>query len=92
MYQNKHYYLFTVFLQCISRHHCYFFATKLSFFSHKVMSDSCELTDSSLPGFSAHVISQAKILEWVAVSFSRESSQSEDRTQASCIGSWILYH
>ena len=30
--------------------------------------------DSSLPGSSVHGILQAKILEWVAVSFSRRSS------------------
>ena len=34
--------------------------------------------DCSLPGSSVHVISQARILEWVAVSFSRGSSQSRD--------------
>ena len=30
-------------------------------------------------------ILQARILEWVAIPFSRESSQPKDRTQASCI-------
>ena len=35
---------------------------------------------------------QARILEWVAVSFSRRSSQPRDRIQVSCIGRWILYH
>ena len=32
-----------------------------------------------------HGILQARILEWVAVPFSRESSQPRDRTQVSCI-------
>ena len=32
-----------------------------------------------------HVILQARILEWVAVPFSRGSSQPKDRTQVSCI-------
>ena len=32
-----------------------------------------------------HEILQARILEWVAFPFSRESSQSRDRTQVSCI-------
>jgi len=32
----------------------------------------------SLPGFSVHGILQARILEWVAISFSRESSPSLD--------------
>ena len=30
--------------------------------------------DCSLPGFSVHGIFQARVLEWVAISFSRESS------------------
>ena len=37
--------------------------------------------DCSLPGSSIHGIFQARILEWVAISFSRGSSQSRDRTQ-----------
>ena len=51
------------------------------------MSDSfvtpCSLC--SPPGSSVHGISQARILEWVAISFSRESSWSRDRTHVSCI-------
>ena len=35
----------------------------------------CDPTDCSLPGSSIHGISQARILEWVAISFSRRSSQ-----------------
>ena len=41
--------------------------------------------DCSSPGFSVHGILQARILEWVAISFSRGSSQPRDRTQISCI-------
>ena len=41
------------------------------------------LTDCSPPGSSAHGISQARILEWVAISFSREFSQSRDWTWVS---------
>ena len=41
--------------------------------------------DCSLPGSSAHGISQARILEWVAISFSRGSSPSGDQTPVSCI-------
>ena len=48
--------------------------------SHSVMSNS-----SSLPGSSVHGISQAIILEWVAISFSRGSSQARDQTWVSCI-------
>ena len=39
----------------------------------------------SLPGSSIHGIFQARILEWVAISFSRRSSQPWDRTWVSCI-------
>ena len=37
--------------------------------------------DSSQPSSSVHGIFQARILEWVAISFSRGSSQPTDRTQ-----------
>ena len=33
----------------------------------------CNPTDSSLPGSSVHAISQARILEWVAIPFSQDS-------------------
>ena len=46
----------------------------------------CNPMDCSLPGFSVHGILQARILEWVTISFSRGSSQPRDRTQVSCIG------
>ena len=45
----------------------------------------CDPMDCSQPGSSVHVIFQARILEWAAVSFSRESSQPRDRTRVSCI-------
>ena len=32
------------------------------------------------------------MLEWLAIPFSRESSQLRDRTCVSFIGRWILYH
>ena len=41
--------------------------------------------DCSSPGSSIHGILQARILEWVAISFSRGSSWPRDRTQVSCI-------
>ena len=44
----------------------------------------CDPMDCSPPGFSVHVILQARILEWVAISFSRGSSQPRDRTWVSC--------
>ena len=45
----------------------------------------CDPMDYSLPGFSVHGISQARILEWVAISFSRASSWPKDQTLASCV-------
>ena len=48
--------------------------------------------DCSLPGSSVHGILQARILERVAVSFSRGLSRPRDWTRISCIGRRILYH
>ena len=45
----------------------------------------CDPMDCSLPGSSVHEIFQAWVLEWVAISSSRGSSQPRDRTQASHI-------
>ena len=48
--------------------------------------------DCSPPGSSVHGILQARILEWVAISFSRGSSPSRDRTQFSHIaGGFTLW-
>ena len=52
----------------------------------------CDPMDCHLPGSSAHGISQARILEWSAISSSRGSSQLRDWTCVSCIGRQILYH
>ena len=45
----------------------------------------CEPTDCSPPGSSVHGISQATILEWVAISSSRGSSQPSDWTHTYCV-------
>ena len=45
----------------------------------------CDPMNCSLPGFSLHGIVQARVLEWVAISFSRGSSQPRDWTRVSCI-------
>ena len=54
----------------------------------------CHPMDYSPSGFSVHGIFQARILEWVAISSSRESSGPRDWTRASylCIGRRVLYH
>ena len=46
----------------------------------------------SLISSSVHGISQAKILEWIAISSSRVFSQPRDWTHISFTGRWILYH
>ena len=43
----------------------------------------CDPMDCSLPGSSAHGILQARILEWVAIPFSRGSSWPKDQTWVS---------
>ena len=52
----------------------------------------CEPKDCSLPGSSVHGISQARILEWVAISSSSRSSRPRNRTCISCIGRWVFHH
>ena len=45
----------------------------------------CNLKDCSLLGSSVHGVLQARILEWVAIPFSKGSSQPRDGTWVSCI-------
>ena len=45
----------------------------------------CDPMDCSLSGSSIHGIFQARVLEWIAISFSRGSSGPRDRTQVSHI-------
>ena len=47
--------------------------------------------DCSRPGSSVHGILQVRILEWVAIFYSRVSSQPRDQTRISCIGKWCLF-
>jgi len=49
------------------------------------MSNSYDPMDYSPPGSSVHGILQARIPEWVAISFSRGSFQPRDRTRVFCI-------
>ena len=46
--------------------------------------------DCSLPRSSVHGISRARILEWIAIPFSRRSSRPRDQTWVFCIAD--LYH
>ena len=52
--------------------------------SCSVVSDSWDPMDYSKPGFSVHGILQERILECVAILFSRGYSQPRDQAQASC--------
>ena len=52
----------------------------------------CDPIDCSPPSSYVHGIFQAGILEEVAISSSRGSSQPRDQTHISCINRWILYH
>ena len=62
---------------------CCCFVTKLYLF--------CGCMDCSPPGSSVHGISQAGILEWVSISFSRGSYRPRDQTCTFCIGRQTLY-
>ena len=53
--------------------------------SHSVMSSSFDSINYSPPGSSVHGILQARILGWVAISFSRGSSQPREWTRVPCI-------
>ena len=62
---------------------------------YSIVSDFLRPMQDSPPGSSVHGIFQARILEWVAISFSRGSFQLRDRTHISLhllIGRRILYH
>ena len=53
----------------------------------------CDPMNCSLPGFSVHGIFQARILEWVAISYSMGSSQPRDWNPVSCVsctGRWFI--
>ena len=50
----------------------------------------CNPVESNLPGSSVHGIFQARILEWIAISFSKASYWPRDQTCVPCFGRWIL--
>ena len=78
------------------------FEKMLNIISHLFV-DACSVMSNSLgpqwncslPSSSVHGIFQARILEWVAISFSKGSSGPRDRTHifcTSCLGRQFLYH
>ena len=53
----------------------------------------CDPMDCSPPSSSVYGILQARIVEWVAIPFSKGSYWPRDQTQVSCMHyRWILYH
>ena len=52
----------------------------------------CDPMDYSLPDSSVHGILQARVLEWVAISFSRGCSRPRDWTWVSCVAGRLFYH
>ena len=60
--------------------------------SHLSCQTLCNPMDCSSPGSSVHGISQARILEWVAMPFSRGSSQARDQTHVSCLAGEFFTH
>ena len=66
--------------ECVSAH------------AHSVVSNTSDPMDCSPPVSSVHGVSQVKILEWVAISYSRESSRSKNLTHISCLAGRFFYH
>ena len=64
--------------------------TEVKVESHSVMSDSCDPMDCSPSGSSVCGMLQARMLEWVAISFSSRLSQPRDWTQVSHIAGRVL--
>ena len=64
----------------------------LFLFSHLVLFDSFNPMANIVPGSSVHRILRVRVLDWVAISFSKGSSWPRDWTHISCTGRWILYH
>ena len=64
----------------------------LLLFNCTVVPDFLWSLDCSMLSSSVHGDFQARILEWVTISFSRGSSQIRYQIPVSCICRWILYH
>ena len=91
--------LFSYSLSSVLSHDLFFYRGSLPLHMHakslQLCPTLCDPLDRSLPGSSVHGIFQARILEQVAISFSRGSSQPRDRTCVSfisCIGRRVLHH
>ena len=82
--------IFTPYLPMLSALPLLFSPSYFLLVSEVKVTQSCEPMDHSLPGSSIHGILQARILDWVAVPFSRGSSQPRDGTQISHIAGGLL--
>ena len=84
----------TIRIQCCFIHLCWLWETSVCC-AVCLVTQSCltlwDPMDCSLPGFSVHGILQARILEWVAISSSRGSSQQRDRTCISCVSEFFTH-
>ena len=80
---NVYYWLRCVFAAARASKICIFL--KEFSLSHVQVVSLCDPMDCSPPGSSVHGILQARILEWVAIPFSKESSQPRDQTPVSFI-------
>ena len=69
---------------CLYRFICYRFFSYKSGVTQSCLT-LCDPLDCSLTGSSVHGIFQARVLEWVAISFFRGSFWPRDRTWVSCI-------
>ena len=81
------FYIYTHTCVCACMH---VYKTPYCVFEVKVLVDQsfltlCDLMDRIPPGSSVHGILQARMLEWVAIPFSRGSSRTMDQIQVSCI-------
>ena len=76
---------------CISQmlKHCIFDLKVLRTFSYFFL---CASSFPQLCSVCSAMSDYARILEWVAISYSRGSSLPRDQTCVSFIGKWILYH
>ena len=73
------------------RNHCHFTICRRVWVAQWYLT-LCNTVDCSPPGSSVHGVFQARILEWVAIPFSRRSFWHRDWTLISSIGRQILYH
>jgi len=98
--QSCHTYHYSMFNLSISQHHRVSWWDYMQMFTYLNIWCACAqlcltlyyLIDCSLPGSSVHWIFLERILEGVAIPFSRGSSWPKDQTNISCIGRQILYH